>query len=184
MSQLTTASFPKLASACDNTNGFFRDLNIERAFLSTGGPLTTSSDPRQAVVSDEQPLVYWAAGNAAAALVRFRVPGDYCAAEDKLKFVFEASMAGATDTPTIAFAGKARDRGEAAAAMATISSSSAITGTTTTQYEVSLSGNSLKPGALVTLTITPGTHATDILYIWGAAARYKSTLALSETDKR
>ena len=77
-----------------------------------------------------------------------------------------AKMSGATDTPVItvaAFQGVGGTNLGAATA--------AITGTTLTQYSLALSGGLTYPSPLA-LTLTPGSHGTNALYLYGAWLEY------------
>jgi len=184
MSALTTANFNHLMSAVNNSGGYKRDITNLMAFTSTGLVLSGGTNPRRAVLDDELEFVAWANAQVGVALIPIVIPGDYSSVDDVLLFRFIASTDGVTDSPTIGFSAFGANPGSAADLLKPIAPSAPINGPNRAEYEVSLSGNALKPGATITLSVTPSAHPNDIIALSGAVVRYKSVTALSDSRQR
>lgn len=130
------------------------------------------------------PAVYWAASQSQAINLCYTIPVDFDREQDLLRIRFTGVMGGTTDTPTITASGYRARAGETTTTALTSVVSDAVTGTTIGVYDILMSGNELRPGDCVRITLTPGSHTTDILYGLGIAIGYKSVMAPYEASDR
>jgi len=184
MSALTTANFNHLMSAVNNSGGYKRDITNLMAFTSAGLVLSSATNPRTIVTPDELQFVAWLPAQVGVALIPIVIPGDYSSVDDVLLFRFIASTDSDIDSPTIGFSAFGANPGSAGEPLKPIAPSAPINGQNRAEYEVSLSGNALKPGATITLSVTPSAHPNDVIALWGAVVRYKSVTALSDSRQR
>lgn len=118
--------------------------------------------------TDKMVRVAWASSNSAELqFAPFVLPGDVdLTATINVKFL--AAMAGATDTPTVTvfwFAGI----GDTTQGGAT----GAVTGTVIAAYTRAIAASAVNTAAKpVSISITPGAHTTDILYMYSAWVEY------------
>lgn len=123
------------------------------------------------------PILSTAATNTAVAVVGFTVPRDYDEMTDILKFRFTAKMGGATDTPTLTYAGKRSVLATAAVALVPVTASpTAALAAAAKQFEVEYRGQGITRGQRVEFTLTSAAHATDALQLQELVASYHSTL--------
>lgn len=188
MRTMTPGNFLMQARDIESGNGFWvekeTDLGQWKA-STTAVPLSASTTPLLAYAFGSQlPSIYWAAGNSATANLCYRLPADFDAAEDKIRIRFSAAMAGTTDTPAITASGYYARVGDTAPSAFTSVASDAVTGTALAKYDITLSGNGFQPGDDIRIILTPGTHATDILYVTGVAIGYKSSLVAYTKGER
>jgi hypothetical protein len=135
-----------------------------------GGQLAGNSAPslnRINAATDRGVRIAWAAAGVIEITNQFTYPADW---DDTAPVTFNmmAAMAGASDTPVVAvtyFEGL----GDTNAG----GNSAAITGTTITQYSVTVTAANV--GAypnFATVTLTPAAHGTDILYLYSTWIEY------------
>lgn len=143
------------------------------ATAADAGALSSNTTPffaRVNAATDKKLRIGWAASNSDAITFDFAYPPDIDAASD-VTICILASMAGATDTPTVAVnffegVGDTNAGGNTAA----------ITGTTVTKYTRAIAAADVSAyggaAGAASVEIVPGTHTTDALYIYGAWIEY------------
>lgn len=145
------------------TNAF---LNTIEAGTPDGN--TNPSLQRVNAATDKQARLAWAASNSdEIQFPSFVYPPDLDDASD-IEVHFLAAMAGATDTPVLTV-GFFEGVGDTDAGGAT----SAVTGTTLTEYTRTIAAADVGAHPKVaTVTVTPGAHTTDILYLYACWIEY------------
>jgi hypothetical protein len=135
-----------------------------------GGLLASDTTPilqRVNGATDKALRLNWAASNVDEITWSFAYPPDVDE-NSALEVHFLAAMAGATDTPTLTvgyFVGVGdTDAGGASAA---------VTGTTVAEYSVSVAAADVgAPPKVASVSLVPGTHGTDALYLYAAWIEY------------
>lgn len=135
-----------------------------------GGLLASDTTPilqRVNGATDKALRLNWAATNVDEITWSFAYPPDL----DDL-FALEvhvlAAMAGASDTPTLTV-GYFEGVGDTDAGGAT----AAVTGTTVAEYSVSIAATDVgTPPKVASVSLVPGAHGTDILYVYAAWIEY------------
>lgn len=145
------------------TNAF---LNTIEAGTPDGN--TAPSLQRVNAATDKMPRLAWAASASdEIALPSFAYPPDLDDTADMTVHVL-AAMAGATDTPTLTI-GFFEGVGDTDAGGAT----AAVSGTTVAEYTRTIAAADIGAHPKVAaLTLTPGAHTTDILYVYGIWVEY------------
>lgn len=135
-----------------------------------GGILASDSEPKLARVNgatDKALRVIWAA-TAEAQFAPVAMPPDLDASSNVTIHLLMA-MAGATDTPTVDVqvfdAVGDTEMGGATAA---------VTGTSVAEYSVTISAANVSghPTGFLNISLVPGAHTTDLLYLYGAWVEY------------
>lgn len=136
---------------------------------ASGGVLATDTNPAltsRNAATDPTPRISWAASNAAVIRLDAVVPDDIDLTVPGVLTII-GSMAGASDTPTMAahvFVGVGgTDLGGTTAAF---SSATQTLSLTLAAWPTTAAGQP------ITVTLTPGAHTTDILRLDGARVRY------------
>jgi hypothetical protein len=166
-------------------NGFLREkiLNISNFHLdSTGAPLTTTltTNPGFDKLGTNMVGLAWAAGKVVAAGIDIPIPMDYDESKDVFKVKLKFKMAGSTDTPTVTVAAYKDDDSTTDLAPTAISALSS----TATWKEIDLDGNDLQGGDTVHISLTPGTHGTDAVELYGVKIEYASDIvAFNKSDR-
>lgn len=147
----------------------------ETGGVTSGGGLASDSAPFLARVNgatDKALRIGWASSNSTElALPTIMLPDDLDDASD-INVYLIAGMAGATDTPTIdvqAFFGVSDT--ECGGATAALGATRALVNATIAAADVP----SAVIGRVLNLSLVPGAHTTDILYLYGARMQYTST---------
>jgi hypothetical protein len=144
--------------------------NAIQNLAAHGGILASDSTPTLARVNaatDKQLRVGWAASNVDELTAQFVYPPDL---DDTaaVEVHILAAMAGATDTPVMAI-GYFEGVGDTNAG----GNTAAITGTSIAEYSVSVAhGDVGATPKVVSISLTPGTHGTDICYLYGVWIEY------------
>lgn len=149
----------------------FRELSSNE-YINTagdGGVLSNDTTPLLEAVNpgtDQCTRLNWAASNSDKIGVQIALPSDLDAAQAITLHTY-AKMAGATDTPTLTwevfFNEGDTDAGGATAALSASLAEQSVT--------VAAGDVPAAPGVL-SLTLTPGAHTTDIAYLYGAWLEY------------
>lgn len=143
------------------------------AATPSGGLLTLNTSPlfkRKNTTTDEALMIQWAAGNAVEVTTSFLIPPDMDVAAASVLNLF-GQMGGAADTPVITSKifpgiGGANAGGASAAFAATLGNkTTAIAAAAFTVYP-----------SIGSVSLTPGTHATDALNLYGAWLTYTKKL--------
>lgn len=135
-----------------------------------GGLLASDTTPifqRVNGATDKAIRLNWAASNVDEITWSFAYPPDL---DDTaaLEVHFLAAMAGASDTPTLTV-GYFEGVGDSDAGGAT----AAVTGTSVAEYSVSIAGTDIgTPPKVASVSLIPGAHGTDILYVYAAWIEY------------
>lgn len=138
-----------------------------------GGVVDGNTDPLVARVNgatDKQVRVVWAASNSAELQFEpIALPADFDGTGSAWSVKVLAAMAGATDVPTI-IVGVFRGIGDSSIGGAT----GAVTGTTIAAYSKSVAASAGTTAAKpVSISIVPGAHTTDALYVYAAWIEYQ-----------
>ena len=156
-----------------------RDFHLD----SDGATLTItlSTNPGWIKAGTNMTVLSWAASKVVVAGFDFTLPADYDKTNDYLKLKLKFKMAGSTDTPTVAvaaYADSAPTTDLAPTALTALSD-------TATWKEIVLSSNGLEAGDVIHLAITPGTHGTDAIEVYGnPILEYKSDLVAYDVSVR
>lgn len=119
----------------------------------------------------------------------FEVPKDYDKVADELKINIQAVSGGNTDAPTLTATAYRKRAGVALTAALTVVASAAIPKSATpatalAERTVTLSGNSLQAGDILTVNIVTGAHTTDVVNIYGVEVQFKSAIVFADTTTR
>lgn len=128
----------------------------------------------------------WNASDATAFTLNLALPGDYDGDKDSLKLRLFAQSAGDTDTPALDATVYRKRAGAALSADLDPTISDAVPNNTAKGgvVEINVSGKSCQPGDVLHVTVTPGAHTTDALFLYGLTLRYRSNLVLTNPDER
>lgn len=135
-----------------------------------GGLLASDTTPifqRVNGATDKAIRLNWAAANVDEITWSFAYPPDLDDTQP-LEVHLLAAMAGASDTPVIAI-GYFENVGDSNAG----GNTAAVTGTTVAEYSVTIvAADVATPPGFASISLVPGTHATDILYLYAAWIEY------------
>lgn len=188
MRTMTPGNFLQVAHDIEAGQGFWvereTDLGQWRAG-TTAASLDTGTTPLLAYAFNSiLPAVYWASSQSQPINLCYTLPIDFDAAKDSLRIRVTAVMGGTTDTPAITASGYRARPGDTTTTALTSVASDPITGTTVAKYDIVMTGDKLQPGDNLRITLTPGAHTTDILYVLGIAIGYKSSLVAYTKGER
>ena len=133
--------------------------------------LTTNAGFDMKGTSSKSIVLSWAASKVVAVGLTVQIPDDYDATNDYLKLRLKVMSAGSADTPT--FTAAAYVNG---AATDLAPDASAAISATLGWVEIDLSSNSISPGDVLTITLTPAAHTTDAIDVFAAKLEYRSDL--------
>ena len=137
---------------------------------ANGGSLASDTTPilqRVNGATDKAIRINWAASNSDEITWEFPYPPDLDDAANVEVHIL-AAMAGATDTPTVAI-GYFEATGDSNAG----GNTAAITGTTVAEYSVAITAANIGTAPnFASISVTPGTHTTDALYIYAVWVEY------------
>jgi hypothetical protein len=174
-------------------DGFRKDSHIDLASVRTaaGLILTGATVPTIAATETNGLAIVAAASGTASGSFVWTVPGDYDQQADEAKIRVLANMAGATDDAVTLTATVYRKRAGTAlsADLNPTADSSAVPASASPTDDaawltIDISGESLRPGDVLTINLVASAHTNDALQIWGIAVRYKSCLVLYDADAR
>lgn len=144
--------------------------NATMNIAANGGLLASDTTPvfqRVNGATDKALRLSWAATNVDEITWSFAYPPNLDDTQP-VEVHFLAAMAGATDTPTLTV-GYFEGVGDTDAGGAT----AAVAGTTVAEYSVSIAGTDIgTPPKVASVSLIPGTHGTDILYVYAAWIEY------------
>lgn len=153
---------------------------------TAGLVLTTGTVPTVANVETNAIAIVAVAGGTANGSFVFEVPKDYDTVSDELKINIQIVSGGNTDVPTQTCTAYRKRAGAALTAALTVVASTAIPTSAAKSAErtISLSGNSLQAGDVLTINLVSGAHATDTVIIHNVEVQYKSSIVFSTVANR
>ena len=179
---MNQANFLQRMNELITGDGFIREIPIPlSAVISTGASAPALSSNLAVVTfdADDESIT-----------IPFQVPLDYSESQDELAVVITAELTtGDNSTNAIALdldeVWRARP-GEAAADELSddVTSDSQGVAVTVEQYTFDMSGLNLKPGDVLSIEIDAQETGTAVATIYGAAIRYRSSLASDDQDFR
>lgn len=151
---------------------------------STGLVLDASAtNPRFAAAETNALVVSSVAGQTALGSFTFVVPADYDATADELKIVLLVESAGTADFPTLD-ATVFRKRAGAALSADLAPAASAAVVVLASERTISLSGNRLQAGDVLTINLVTSAHATDATHLHSIEMQYKGGIVLQTLSAR
>lgn len=146
---------------------------------STTNPRVAASETNALVVSAV------ASSNVLGSFV-YEVPKDYDTVADELKINVVVASGGATDAPTLNASVYRKRAGLALTAALTTVASAAVPSSAAFAAErtITVSGNGLKPGDVLTIDLTTGAHTTDAINLSNVEVQYKGSIVFSVFNNR
>ncbi len=149
---------------------------------SDGATLTTtiSTNPGWDKLGTNMTGLAWAAAKVVAAGITLQIPDDYDEDADSCIFRLKAKMSGSADTPNFGVAAYL----DSAPTTDLAPDDTVDLSDTVAWVDVNLSGNSFVAGDIVQLAITPESHGTDAIEIYGQQIEYKSCIVKFSNTSR
>lgn len=177
------------------TDGFMQDypLPLGAFRLSTGLILTGATNPLIGSAVSSMVPIQWASGNSADLLIQTTLPGeyDYTSSVEKFQLILQINnldVASTIDaTAQLCRAGTAITTAVASDAAQTLTASDAV-GTTQlvkiTWSRTATQAKRFRPGDGISFVITPGTHASAAINLFGATLRCRVNACITDTTLR
>jgi hypothetical protein len=154
--------------------------------LATGLAITGATAPSIGNTETNAIALTAAASSALLGSLVVEVPKDYDTVADEFKINLLVVSGGTTNTPVLNASVYRKRAGVALTAALTTVASAAIPISTAFAAErtISVSGNSLQPGDVLTINLTAGAHTTDSVILYNAEVQYKSSIVFSNFNAR
>lgn len=156
--------------------------------LSTAAGLGLTAATVPAIVASETNALVAScvAGQTACGTFSFIVPQHYDPTSDELKINVLAVSGGAADAPTLTCTAYRKRAGAALTAALTVVASAAIplAAAKAAVRTISLNGNTLVAGDVVTVNLVSGAHATDAVFISSVEVQFKSGIVATDPSIR
>lgn len=159
--------------------------------LSTAAGLGLTAATIPAIVAAETNalVAQCVAGQTALGSFVFEVPKDYDTVADELKINLLVNSGGNTDSPTVTVTAYRKRAGIALTAALTVVASTAIPksatpATAAAERTITLSGNLLQAGDVLTVNLVTAAHATDAVNLYHTEIQYKSSIVFSTVANR
>lgn len=171
--------------------GFLRDRVLQLTDLRTSTGLiidASTTNPRFAAVETNFLAVSSIAGQTALGTLNFVLPGDFDRQSPYLQLRLLVASAAAADTPIISPTAYLK-RPSTAIKTLTAAATAAVPASALPAWRTSLitpatSEAPLRAGDSITVNLVTGAHATDAIYLYALAIRYRSVLAPYEDSER